>query len=179
MDRCSRGGFGRTLRVSERREDRDRRAPLPFQTGRQVLGALRRPHALRGVQARDGAGGPLLQDEVGPEGSRLLLPCREGNRRKETCSNNSSIRSDKAHPAVWDLISDLLSNPERLRMGLNTMIEEQRKALRGDPEREVKVWLEKLAALDRKRSGYLDLAAEGILEREELRAKLAELQEAR
>ena len=33
--------------------------------------------------------------------------------------------------------------------------------------------------LDRKRSGYLDLAVEGILEREELRTKLAELQEAR
>jgi predicted nuclease with TOPRIM domain len=59
------------------------------------------------------------------------------------------------------------------------MIDEQRGALRGDPEREAKVWFERLAALDRKRGGYLDLAAEGIMDRDELRAKLAELQEDR
>jgi hypothetical protein len=41
------------------------------------------------------------------------------------------------------------------------------------------VWFERLAARDRKRGGYLDLAAEGILDRDELRAKLAELQEDR
>ena len=46
-------------------------------------------------------------------------------------------------------------------------------------EREAKAWLDNLAALDRERSGYLDLAAEGIMERDELRAKLAELQETR
>ena len=56
------------------------------------------------------------------------------------------------------------------------MIEEQRGTLRGDPEREAKAWLERLAALGRKRGGYLDLAAEGIMDRVELRAKLARLQ---
>ena len=48
--------------------------------------------------------------------------------------------------------------------------------MRGDPEREAKAWLERLAALGRKRGGYLDLAAEGIMDRVELRAKLARLQ---
>jgi hypothetical protein len=66
-----------------------------------------------------------------------------------------------------------------LREGLDSMIEEQRRSLRGDPTRETRAWLEKLAALDRKRSGYLDLAAEGIMGRDELRSKLAELQEFR
>jgi uncharacterized membrane protein YccC len=47
------------------------------------------------------------------------------------------------------------------------------------PEREAKAWFERFAALDRKRGGYLDLAAEGIMDRDELRAKLAELQEDR
>ena len=89
------------------------------------------------------------------------------------------IRSDKAHPAVWDLVSGLLSDPERLRAGLDAMIEDERGAPRGDPEREAKAWLERLATLDRKRGGYLDLAAEGIMGRDELRAKLAELEEGR
>jgi len=47
------------------------------------------------------------------------------------------------------------------------------------PEREAKEWFERFAALDRKRGGYLDLAAEGIMDRDELRATLAELQEDR
>ena len=115
----------------------------------------------------------------GKKGVICYYRCREANRRKETCPNNKSIRSDKAHPEVWDLVSRLLSDPERLRAGLDAMIDEQRGALRGDPEREAKVWFERLAALDRKRGGYLDLAAEGIMDRDELRAKLAELQEDR
>jgi hypothetical protein len=73
----------------------------------------------------------------------------------------------------------LLSEPERLRKGLDAMIEEERGALRGDRELEAKAWLDRLAALDRKRGGYLDLAAEGIMDRDELRAKLAELQQDR
>ena len=105
--------------------------------------------------------------------------CREGNRRRETCSNNRCIRSDRAHAAVWGLISELLSEPERLREGLEAMIEEERKGMRGDPERESKAWLQKLAEVDRKRDGYLELAAEGFLGREELRAKLAALEETR
>jgi site-specific DNA recombinase len=115
----------------------------------------------------------------GKKGVICYYRCREANRRKETCPNNKSIRSDKAHPEVWDLVSGLLSDPERLRKGLDAMIEEQRGSLGGDPEGEARMWLERLAALDRKRSGYLDLAAEGIMDRDELRAKLVELQEDR
>jgi site-specific DNA recombinase len=115
----------------------------------------------------------------GKNGVICYYRCREANRRKETCPNNKSIRSDKAHPDVWDLVAGLLSDPERLRKGLDAIIEEQRGSLRGDPEGEARTWLERLAALDRKRSGYLDLAAEGIMDRDELRAKLAELQEDR
>lgn len=51
--------------------------------------------------------------------------------------------------------------------------------LRGDPEREVKVWLNKLASLDHKRSGYQEMAAEGLITFDELRAKLADLEETR
>ena len=105
--------------------------------------------------------------------------CREGNRKRETCSNNKCIRSDRAHAAVWGLVSGLLSEPERLREGLEAMIEEERKGMRDDPERESKAWFQKLAEVDRKRSGYLELAAEGFLGRDELRTKLAALEETR
>ena len=75
--------------------------------------------------------------------------------------------------------SDLLKDPERLRAGLEETIEEERKGLRGDPERETKAWLEKLAETDRKRSGFQDMAVEGLITFDELRAKLAALEETR
>jgi hypothetical protein len=67
-----------------------------------------------------------------------------------------------------------LRDPERIRTGLGAMIEKECEGLRGDPEREARAWLEKLAEADRRRDGYIDLAAEGIIERDELRARLAQ-----
>ena len=105
--------------------------------------------------------------------------CREGNRRRETCSNNRCVRADRVHPAVWELVSGLLLDPERLREGLDRMIEEERSIGRGDPEREAKAWLDKLVETDRRREGYLDLAADGLMAKEELRAKLTAVAETR
>ncbi|CAA9464590.1 MAG: hypothetical protein AVDCRST_MAG28-3899 [uncultured Rubrobacteraceae bacterium] len=105
--------------------------------------------------------------------------CRLGLRRKELCSNNKCVRADKTHEAVWELVSGLLKEPKSLREGLEKMIETERHSLHGDPDREKKSWLEKLAEVERKRSGFLDLAADGLIDREELRIKLAALEETR
>jgi hypothetical protein len=51
--------------------------------------------------------------------------------------------------------------------------------VRGDPEREVRTWFDKLSEIDRKRSRYINLAADGIMSRDELKAKLARLEEIR
>ncbi len=59
------------------------------------------------------------------------------------------------------------------------MIELERESMCGDPEREVTVWLAKLSEVDRKRSGFQDMAAEGLITFDELRAKLASLEEIR
>jgi len=73
----------------------------------------------------------------------------------------------------------LILEPGRLRVGLDAMIEEEKRARRGDPGREAKLWHEKLQEADRMRSGYQDLAARGLLTYEELGAKLAALEETR
>jgi hypothetical protein len=80
---------------------------------------------------------------------------------------------------VWDLISRLLKDPERLKAGLEEMIEQERAELRGDPDQEAKSWLERLAEVDQERRGYLRLAAKGRLTDEELDEALAELEDAR
>lgn len=90
-----------------------------------------------------------------------------------------TYQAEETETLVWKFVSDLLRDPDRLRSGLERMIEQERDKSRGDPEREAKVWLHKLAEVDRKRSGFQDMAAEGLLTFEELRAKLADLEDTR
>ncbi len=80
---------------------------------------------------------------------------------------------------MWAFVSNLLKNPDRVREGLEEMIEEMRGTLRSDPGREAKAWAEKLAEVDRKRSAYQDQQAEGLITLDELRSKLAALEETR
>jgi site-specific DNA recombinase len=95
------------------------------------------------------------------------------------CPLPKSYRAEETEEMVWEDAYGHITNPEQLREDLELLIEQKRTAMRGDPDREAGVWLSKLSELDRKRSGYLDLAADGVMTREELRAKLAAVEEAR
>ena len=72
-----------------------------------------------------------------------------------------------------------MKDREQLRADLEEMIKRERGSMRGDPEKEAETWLRKLAEADRKRSGFQGLAAEGLITSDELRAKLAYLEETR
>jgi DNA repair exonuclease SbcCD ATPase subunit len=80
---------------------------------------------------------------------------------------------------LWAFVRDLFDDPERLRADLERMIEMERAGTHSGPDRETKQWHRKLAEADRKRSGYLDLAAERIMDRDELMEKLSALEEVR
>jgi len=95
------------------------------------------------------------------------------------CPNQKLLNAEKVEEGVWEFVSSLIQDPERLRAGLDTLIEERRKTMRGDPERETQMWLRKLEDVDLKRRRAQDLAIQGLLNPDELRAKLAELQETR
>lgn len=95
------------------------------------------------------------------------------------CSQAKYYVAEEVESGVWGLVLGILTDPELLRADLERLIEQERRSTRGDPEREAKEWLEKLSDADRKRDGYIDLAAEGIMSRAELGAKLARLEEAR
>jgi site-specific DNA recombinase len=96
---------------------------------------------------------------------------------KGACSLSKHFRADEVEPLIWGFVSNLLSSPERLQKGLEAMLEQERNGFRGDPELEAKVWLEKLTDSERKRSSFQDMAAEGLINFDELRTKLATLQE--
>jgi hypothetical protein len=97
----------------------------------------------------------------------------------ETCPNKKQRRAEIIEAEVWENVSGLLKDPERLRIGIERMHEEQRTALRGDPTRELNHWYGELEKVERMRSGYLDQQAEGIISMTELKGKLAALDERR
>jgi site-specific DNA recombinase len=100
---------------------------------------------------------------------------REG---KDACPNKSRAASS-VESEVWAFVSSVMKDPEQLRDDLERMIELQREGVSGDPEREAKVWLEKLSKVERLRSAYQDQQAEGLITLDELRAKLSSLEETR
>ena len=88
-------------------------------------------------------------------------------------------RAQKAEEAMWAFVSRILKDPARILAGMDALIEQKRTELRGDPEREAKVWLERITEADQERRGYLKLTAQGRMSEEELDEALAELQENR
>jgi len=115
----------------------------------------------------------------GEKGQVLYYRCPRAYGYDGECSHRMNHRADYLEPVVWNLVSDLLSDPGRLRVGLEQMIEEERSGMRGDPKREIKVWLDKLARVDHMRSAFQEMAAEGLIAFDELRTKLAGLEETR
>src|SRR5919202_1509774 len=96
---------------------------------------------------------------------------------KGACSMSKNIRAEDAEHAVWSFISSLLLNPEALREGFDEMMRRERAGNHGNPEAEAAVCLDRLADVERKRSSFQDMAAEGLITFDELRNKLAALEE--
>jgi site-specific DNA recombinase len=97
----------------------------------------------------------------------------------ESCSLDGMRRADEIEALVWRFVSDMIKEPEQLREDLERALEQECQGARGNSEREAKAWLDKLAEIDRKRSGFQDMAAEGLITLDELRAKLTGLEEVR
>jgi len=78
-------------------------------------------------------------------------------------------------------VSRTLKDPERLRAGLDHMIEQERcgAGLAGNPVTQAERWLEAISEAGHRRVRYQDMAAEGLIDFDELRARLATLEDAR
>ncbi len=115
-------------------------------------------------------------------GKRTAYYRCQGHRRnghKEGCPNARHYRAVELEEQVWRFVYGILTDPDRLRRGLDAMIEEKRSVMRGDPDKEANVWLDKIGEADRQRTRAQDLTIEGLLSPDELRAKLAALEETR
>jgi site-specific DNA recombinase len=98
---------------------------------------------------------------------------------KAGCENSKNPRADHAEPLVWEEVARLLKDPERIRIGLEAMMERKRSLLRGNPEREAAMQIKKLDDFASKRAAYQDQQAAGLMTLDELAARLSELEDAR
>jgi len=80
---------------------------------------------------------------------------------------------------VWEFISGVLKDPEKIRAGLEALIERELAAPGADSSSEIAEWEEKLAENARLRRAYQDQQATGLMTLDELRSRLEELDEAR
>ena len=110
----------------------------------------------------------------------LYYRCRKRSMYgKDICAMNKYLRADLVEPLVWEGVSEILGEPERLRRGLQKMLEREQEDSAVDHEAEAHLWREKLSEIERKRTNFQELAAEGLMTKEELRSKLDTLALAR
>ena len=89
----------------------------------------------------------------------------------------AGVRADILEREVWSTVSSTLLRPDLLRAGLEKMIETERELLATEPAEQIAHWAKQVERVRIKRSRYQDQEAEGLMTREELGAKLAELDE--
>ncbi|MDQ3304261.1 MAG: zinc ribbon domain-containing protein, partial [Actinomycetota bacterium] len=159
-------------------------------TAREMIGNNRRKtnkgrrfFELGGVLYCGGCG-KKMQHSASPAKGRIYsyYKCRRVTRGgKEACpaGTHPMQRAEGLEQRIWELVSDLMKNPEQLREDLERMIDLEREGTRGDPEREAKAWLEKLTEADQERRGYLRLAAKGRMTDDDLDRALVEIEETR
>jgi recombinase-like zinc beta ribbon protein len=105
--------------------------------------------------------------------------CHRGAEYRRGSCKQRMRRAEEAEEAMWGFVSRIMKDPGRILLGMDALIEQKRAETRGDPEREARAWLVRLAEVDQERRGYLRLAATGRMSEAELDGALAELEEAR
>jgi site-specific DNA recombinase len=95
------------------------------------------------------------------------------------CSNRKHLRAEQIEEQVWGFVRKLLRDPERIRAGIDRLIEEERTDAGRDPKRDAEFWSRKMTEVEIERRGYHRLAAKGHMTDEELAAALSELDEVR
>lgn len=104
---------------------------------------------------------------------------RRGAEKKAYGCKQGCIRAEPAEAEIWSFVSGLLKDPERVRAGMEKLIEQERANGRGDPEQEAKVWADQIAECTHLRTAYQDQQAVGLMTLEELGERLQELEDTR
>jgi hypothetical protein len=149
---------------------------------RKPSGAAGRFWQLRGIAYCGECGSVLSPHYVTgtrADGSKTRIHYHQCRRRYNTgpkdCDHTTSYRAEILEKTIWEAVYGLLSDPERLKRQYREHIDREREQLlRGDTGRETRRLADELRRLEHRRANYYDIAADGDMSREMLRAKVAE-----
>jgi hypothetical protein len=131
-----------------------------------------------GIMRCGGCGRHMFTNSIINKGLHYYrCPSRRDN-GKDACDVKNR-RADTVEAEVWESVRAILSDPELLRSDLDRMIEMKRNERRGEPRREMDVWLERLTEADHKRARFQHAYAEDAITLDDLKARLFELDELR
>jgi hypothetical protein len=159
--------------------------------GERIVGNTRRPPSTMAERFWQLSGGIVFCKECGsvlsPKARRrpsgkldAWYSCRRPyNDGSRVCTHRRSYRAYPLEEAVWKHIERFLSDPERVKAEYDCHIARHRAQLGGDQGEDTREITKRLEKLERRRSGYIDLAADGDMPREELHRKLADVDEQR
>jgi site-specific DNA recombinase len=101
------------------------------------------------------------------------------NKRHHGCSAKKFHAAAELEERVWSVVSAILTDPEKLRVGLDEMIERERAQMLGDPVKEAAALDKELRGIKGRRSRYQEMAAAGLIDFDELRECLARIKDER
>ncbi len=122
---------------------------------------------------------PHTTDRAGGRKAHYYRCFQRYNSGPRDCTNTKTLPAAPLEEAVWREVRLLLEKPERVMAAYGVYVELRRHRLRGDPDREARELSARLEKLERRRSNLIDMGADGTIGREDLRAKLSEVDEKR
>jgi hypothetical protein len=101
------------------------------------------------------------------------------SKRHDSCFAKKFHAAAELEERVWDAVSAILTDPEKLRTGLDEMIQHERAQMLGDPLKEAATLGKRLREIKSRRSRYQEMAAAQLIEFDELRERLGGLEDER
>ncbi len=104
--------------------------------------------------------------------------CGKGSYVREACRQKMT-RAETVEAAVWEFVSSLLRDPERVRAGMEALIDQELSTSGRNPNAEAHRWAEKLQECHRLRRAYQEQQVARLMSLDELRERLEEIEKAR
>jgi hypothetical protein len=140
---------------------------------------LTRGWELRGVM-RCGCGAAMTTHTArrGEKRYHYYRCYRSADYRRDSCRQRM-VRVEDVEQEVWGFVSGLLKDPEKVRAGVEALIEEEKAVRPHGPSKGTGAWTQKLEECERLRRAYQDQQAAGLTTLEELGERLEDIENTR
>jgi hypothetical protein len=95
------------------------------------------------------------------------------------CLQGKNFRAEEAEAVVWNFVSSVLKDPERLRRGMDEILHRERALSSRAPGEDEEGWLKKYSELEVQEERLLDLYLEGKLESDRYESRVSQLKRSR